>query len=192
MSPSITGILLAAGQSRRFGADKLMQPLADGSPLAVAAARHLHQAVPDTLVVVDSAGSALAARLRDEGVQVVVNARAAAGMGTSIAAGVAAAAQASGWVIALGDMPFIEPETIARVAAALTGEHVIGAPVYRGQRGHPVAFGRDYRDLLLQLDGDTGARRILKACPSRLFPVPTNDPGVLRDIDRPADLEVVP
>lgn len=191
MSPAITGILLAAGQSRRFGSDKLLHSLPDGTPMVLAAARHLRQAVPDVIAVVAEADSSVAGQLRVEGVSVVVNGRAETGMGSSIAAGIRAAERASGWVIALADMPFLQPDTIAAVAATLASEHVIGAPMYGGRRGHPVGFGSAYREALLRLDGDAGARSLLEAYADRLCLVDTDDSGVLHDIDRPADLELV-
>lgn len=185
------GILLAAGRSRRFGSDKLLQPLPDGTPLAVAAAASLRTALPETVAVVARADSAVAGLLRTAGIPVVVNPGAEAGMGTSIACGVRARDSAAGWVIALADMPFIRPDTIAAIAATLADEHVIGAPEYAGRRGHPVGFGAAYRDALLKLDGDVGARGVVQAHADRLCLVPTDDPGVLCDIDRPEDLEVV-
>lgn len=185
------GVLLAAGQSRRFGSDKLLQPLPDGTPLALAAAANLRLALPDTVAVVAHADAAVAGLLRAAGIPVVVNAGAEAGMGTSIACGVRARDPAAGWVIALADMPFIRPDTIAAIAATLVDEHVIGAPGYAGRRGHPVGFGAAWREALLKLDGDVGARGIVQANADRLCLVPTDDPGVLRDIDRPEDLEVV-
>ncbi|BAZ94726.1 uncharacterized protein FOKN1_2352 [Thiohalobacter thiocyanaticus] len=183
------GILLAAGQSRRFGSDKLLQPLPDGTPLALAAAENLRLALPETVAVVAKADGAVAGLLRAAGIPVVVNPGAEAGMGTSIACGVRARDSAAGWVIALADMPFIRPETIAAIAATLVDEHVIGAPAYAGKRGHPVGFGAAYRDALLKLDGDVGARGIVQAHAHRLRRVPTDDPGVLRDIDRPEDFQ---
>ncbi|MAT65288.1 MAG: molybdopterin-guanine dinucleotide biosynthesis protein MobA [Gammaproteobacteria bacterium] len=185
------GVLLAAGQSRRFGSDKLLRPLPDGTPLALAAAANLRLALPDTVAVVAHADAAVAGLLRAAGIPVVVNAGAEAGMGSSIACGVRARDPVAGWVIALADMPFIRPDTIAAIAATLADEHVIAAPGYAGRRGHPVAFGRAYRDALLKLDGDVGARGIVQAHADRLCLMPTDDPGVLRDIDRPADLETV-
>ena len=189
MSRPVTGILLAAGRSRRFGADKLLHPLSDGTPMALAAAAHLQRALPDVLVVVADADSVVAELMRAEAIRVVVNPRAETGMGSSIAAGVGAAPAAAGWLIALADMPFIQPDTIAAVAGSLDSEHVIGAPVYAGRRGHPVGFGSAYREALLGLAGDTGARGILEAHAERLRTVSTADPGVLCDIDRPADLQ---
>ncbi|RRQ22803.1 nucleotidyltransferase family protein [Thiohalobacter thiocyanaticus] len=182
------GILLAAGQSRRFGTDKLLHPLPDGTPLALAAAKNLCLALPETVAVVAQADSAVAGLMRNAGIPVVVNAGAEDGMGTSIACGVRACDPVAGWVIALADMPFIEPETIVRVAAALTDKQVIAAPAYVGRRGHPVGFGAGYYEALAQLVGDRGARGIVQEHRDRLHLVPTDDPGVLRDIDRREDL----
>ena len=63
------------------------------------------------------------------------------GMGHSLAAGVAAELDADGWVIALGDMPHIRPDTIRAVAQALERGAELVVPVFAGQRGHPVGFG---------------------------------------------------
>ncbi len=72
---------------------------------------------------------------------------------------------ADGWVIALADMPAIRLDTIRRVAEALRTGATTAAPVYRGQRGHPVGFAKLCRSELLALDGDTGARAAADAAP---------------------------
>jgi molybdenum cofactor cytidylyltransferase len=89
MNP-ITGLLLAAGSSRRFGADKRWHRLADGTPMAVASARRLLAACPHSIAVVRADDTALAELLTQEGLQCVVAERAGEGMGYSLAAGVAA------------------------------------------------------------------------------------------------------
>jgi molybdenum cofactor cytidylyltransferase len=109
-------------------------------------------------------------------------------MGTSFAAGVRAAADAHGWVVALADMPFLRPETIRVVAQALSDGAAIAAPAYRGERGHPVGFARRFFDELASLRGDEGARELLKRYPNLLTLYDVDDPGVLRDIDKPSDL----
>jgi molybdenum cofactor cytidylyltransferase len=86
-------------------------------------------------------------------------------------------------------MPWIAPETIAAVARSLEAGASIVAPSYRGQRGHPVAFGAGYRAALLALDGDRGARELVQDAKSSLELVEVDDPGVLRDVDAPADLD---
>ena len=110
-------------------------------------------------------------------------------MGGTLAQVVAAApANTSGYIIALADMPFIHPDSIRAVAAALQGGATLVAPAYRGQRGHPVGLAASYRDELLALQGDAGARDIIKRDAAQLRLIEVNDPGVLRDIDTPADL----
>lgn len=184
----ITGILLAAGRGARFGGHKLLSPLPDGTPLGVAAARHLLSALPDSLAVVRSDDVNLFSRLSAAGMRVISCAQADQGMGMSLSAGVAISGDAQGWVIALADMPFIEPGTIKSVALLLQEGASCVAPTYRGQRGHPVGFSRAFRDELLALRGDQGARDVLTRHASLLVLLPVDDPGILTDIDTPADI----
>lgn len=182
------GILLAAGSGSRFGADKLLHPLPDGTPIGVASARALRAAVGRVVAVVRPGAVDLARALEGEGVEVTVCERAAEGMGTTLAHAVRAAAGAEGWVVALGDMPYLRVETIRRVADALSTGVTIAAAAYRGERGHPVAFAARLRPELERLSGDAGARALVAAHRAVLALVEVDDPGVLRDIDVPADL----
>ena len=186
MSAPVTGILLAAGQGTRFGAGKLLHPLADGTPMAVAAAWRLGAAVPRTIAVVADAESALARQLSQAGLRVIPNPHALEGMGTSIACGVAASPDAAGWVIALADMPCIPEAVIKAVVAGLERGADIIAPVYRGQRGHPVGFSARHAPALLQLHADAGARGIIAANIDSLKLIETSDAGVIFDIDSAA------
>jgi molybdenum cofactor cytidylyltransferase len=185
---SIVGILLAGGSATRFGSDKLLHPLPDGTPIAVAAARNLIAAVPRVVAVVRPGAPALERGLRATGVEVTVCDRASEGMGVTLAHAVRASGAADGWIVALADMPFIRPETIRRVAGAIAGGAPIAAPDYRGSRGHPVGFDAKFGIALRALAGDTGAREIVKANAAAVVRVEVDDPGVVRDIDTPADL----
>jgi molybdenum cofactor cytidylyltransferase len=172
----IVGILLAAGASTRFGGNKLLAPLPDGTPVALASARTLLAGTDRALVVLRSERSELGELLCAHGMQPVVCQDAAAGMGASLACGVKAAAEAAGWLIALADMPF------------LRGATVIAVPIWNGRRGHPVGFGRQCYPALVTLQGDTGARELLTAHPDWITWVDCGDPGIVRDIDLPSDL----
>jgi molybdenum cofactor cytidylyltransferase len=90
------------------------------------------------------------------------------------------------WLVALGDMPWVEPDTLRRLADALAGGATIAAPVMHGRRGNPVGFGRVHLEALLALSGDQGARRLLQTCP--VTEVEVTDPGIFRDIDTLTDL----
>ena len=114
--------------------------------------------------------------------------KAADGMGESLKTGIAATQGADGWIVALADMPFIRPATHLGIARALQRGAVIAAPAYRGERGHPVGLSGRFRDELLSLEGDAGARFILKRHAEQIHLVEVDDPGVLKDIDTPQDL----
>lgn len=184
----IVGILLAAGSSRRFGADKRLQPLADGTPMALASARHLARICRRTIVVIRPDDAALASLLAEEGMETVVCNQAGQGMGRSLSRGIEVSADADGWLVALADMPYIEPASYAAVSAALQDGAPLARPAYQGKAGHPVGFSAAYRSDLLALTGDQGGKTILDAHRAAIRWCPLDDPGILKDIDRPAEL----
>ena len=180
---NIVGVLLAAGSASRFGSDKLRHALPHGVPIAVQALRHLKAEVPNVVVVVRPGGEALF-----EGENVVVCPNADEGMGTSLACAVRAAGEADGYVIALGDMPFVRRTTIAAVRDALAAGAPLAAPYWRARRGHPVGLAKRFYKDLSALSGDAGAKQLLRENERTLVKIPVGDPGVIRDIDTPGDL----
>ena len=183
----VVGILLAAGRGTRYGGDKLLASF-HGECVGVAACRRLIMALPQVIAVVRPDDSALAAALRVAGARIVRCATADEGMGASLACGVRATHDALGWVVALGDMPSIDPATIARVASAVGHGAVVAAPFHRGQRGHPVGFGAVCYEALAALTGDEGAKSVILANRDRIARVDVDDAGTLLDIDRPSDI----
>ena len=200
----IIGLLLAAGRGSRFdatgAASKLLAPApasageASGLAVALAAARTLRVQLARVIAVVRPADSpaqqSLHALLRDAGCELVVNPRANEGIGTSIAAGVAAASEAGGWLVALADMPAVAPATVAAVRDALLAGAPTAAPRHAGRRGHPVGFTAGLRAELLALTGDEGARSVLLRHPPCLIDV--DDAGCLLDLDTPEDFAAGP
>ncbi len=187
------GILLAAGFSRRFGtADKLLQTLPDGRPIAIAAAEHLITALPVSVAVVRSDNPPLSHALKALGFHVVYCDANATEMADSLVVAVQYASvlstTAKGYVIALADMPYIAPSTINEVANQLSMGADIVIPTYEGQRGHPVGFSAHYRDALLSLSGDEGARSIVQQYDDKVRLLVCEDAGILADIDTPDDL----
>ncbi len=188
MSPDFVGLLLAAGSASRFGSDKLQHPLPHGVPIAVQAARHLLSQLPRVVAVVRPGADDTARVLAAEGCQVVVCPNAEEGMGASLACAARAAGEARGYVVALADMPFVRPSSIAAVRESLEAGAVLAAPYYRRRRGHPVGISGRFRAELAALSGDEGARGILARHERLLVKIPCGDPGVIRDIDAPGDL----
>lgn len=108
------------------------------------------------------------------------------GMGDSIAAAVAAEPNHRGWIIALGDMPFIHMDTLERVIESLESD-AISVPVHDGRYGHPVGFGRTFGPGLMALAGEKGAKRLFAG--AQVNEVQVSDPGVLWDVDVPSALQ---
>lgn len=189
MTEPVTGILLAAGSSSRFGTNKLLHRLADGTPVALAAARRLIQVLPDSVAVVRDGNDSVARLLAGAGLTIVVNGRAEEGMGSSIACAVAQRPASRAWLIALADMPWLTADTLGRVVDRLECGADLVAPIYRRQRGHPVGFSSRYQAELRALNGDEGARQLLADNAGVLELVEVGDPGVHFDIDTPGDLQ---
>ncbi|MGQ0545681.1 MAG: nucleotidyltransferase family protein [Betaproteobacteria bacterium] len=184
----IVGLLLAAGSASRFGSDKLRHALPHGVPIAVQAARPLKAELKRVIAVVKPGADELAEALKNESCEVVVCENAAEGMGASLACAARAAGEAGGYLVALGDMPFLRRTSIAAVRDALAGGAALVAPYFRARRGHPVGLGKGFYAELLSLRGDEGAKKLLAANEKQLVKIPIGDPGVIRDIDTPADL----
>ena len=183
-------VILAAGLGTRFGGErhKLVQPLGESTVVGVT----LHHALSSKLPVVVVTSVAVAPEVQKHVAArdiVVLDDADTVGMGFSIAAGVSARAHDEGWLILPADMPLVQPATLLSVASALDDLHPIAYAQHHGRRGHPVAFLAEMYSELIKLKGDEGARRLLARYPSHAVEVP--DPGVLSDIDTPADLEKV-
>ena len=127
--------------------------------------------------------------LRAEGAKVIECADAQDGMSRSLIAGLQATDNDIGWVIALGDMPFIKPSTISKVSNAIAQGELIAQPVYKDKRGHPVGLSARLREELMAIKGDEGAREVLRRHADDCHLIGCDDdPGILRDIDRREDL----
>ena len=215
----IVGILLAAGQSSRFGSNKLLHAL-EGVPLVVRAAQCL-VSLQRTVVVVPDESSPLGAVLQQNPIDVsrfnltVVSVSSAGlklvsmvntvNMGSdpprgqtpclltpsqslSLRSGLMGSADAAGWIVVLGDMPWVQPATVAALREALEqGAHIV-VPRYQGSRGNPVGFSRRYWNELMALQGDEGARSLLQRHVLNITWVDVEDKGILQDVDLLADV----
>ncbi|MCK1793049.1 nucleotidyltransferase family protein [Pseudomonas violetae] len=196
MREPIGVIVLAAGQGERFrqvaGADKdkLLADCTGRDGAVRSVIEHVLVSLPATLdkrLLVTTADRPQVIRMAQAyGFEVVLIE--STGMGDSIAAGVAACPQLGGWVIVLGDMPFILPSSIERVLAGMADD-AINVLVHDGEYGHPVGFAGSFGPALMALSGDRGARPLFAL--ARVIEVVVDDPGVLRDVDVPGALVFV-
>lgn len=185
---SVVALVLAAGSSVRFGGDKRRATLDDGRSL-------LEHSVERACAVFGDVRVVLRAGERGEGLglpgdcRIIASPDAGLGMGHSLAAGAASLIDSDAQAVAilLGDMPWIAPASLRRLAEAATASAIV-LPRHAGQQGHPVLFGREFWPALAQLAGDEGARSLLRAHPSHCVVVTLEDAGVLRDVDTPQAL----
>jgi molybdenum cofactor cytidylyltransferase len=189
----VHAIVLAGGAATRFGGRKLLAPWRQGVLLDGAIDAAL--ASPARMVVVVTGSNReeveLAARRDGDRISTVHASDHALGLSASLKAGIRALpASADAVFVFLGDMPRV-PHSIAAELLSAIGSRPAAVAAYRGQWGHPALLRRSLFDDVLSLNGDTGARVILKALGANLAVVETDDPGVLLDVDKPGDLDAL-
>ncbi len=189
-------ILLAAGLSRRFGPDNKLLALVAGEPLVVHSARQLSCASPLralTIVVSPNAAAltlALEAAPLSHKPRFVINTNAAAGIGTSIAAGIGSLApDVTAALISPGDMPLLGQaliEALIRAYLADGGQRPTFPVLSDGTQMNPVIWPQRFFGRLAALDADVGGKAILAS--ESCCAVPVSEAHLFTDIDTPDDL----
>jgi|ERR1019366_2273820 molybdenum cofactor cytidylyltransferase len=190
----IAVIILAAGKSSRFsqGGAKLVadfnsKPLVRWAVDAAVASR-----ANPIIVVTGYAWEQIEVAIGDARVVFVHNEDYATGLASSLRAGLAALPrEVAGAVICLADMPKVTSSLIdrliARFARARGEAHAI-VPVHEGRWGNPTLIARGLFERIATLEGDEGAKRILREPTTKVIKLPVGDAGILVDIDAPEDL----
>ncbi len=166
----IAAIVLAAGASRRFGAQKLLAEL-HGKPVIRWTVEHMLDAeVNDVVVVLGRDRDKVREALEGLDVRFVVNEQFASGLSASMRTGVQAlTADTKAVVIALGDQPTVGCDVVDTLVERYrqTGKPIV-APDYRGMRGNPVLFDASLFSELEAVRGDFGAREVIARDPLRV------------------------
>jgi molybdenum cofactor cytidylyltransferase len=189
-APRVAAVVLAAGQSSRFGANKLLADMG-GQPMIRRSVAAMRQAADATIVVTGRDAGSIEAALEGLPVTFVHNPDFAEGLSTSLRAGISALTpDMDAALVALGDMPLVAPDAVRRLIAALNpAEHrSICVPVFKGERGNPVLWSRQHFDALKQMTGDRGARVLFDQLTDEIVEVTMPDDAVLRDADTPEAL----
>ena len=188
MKNEIVGILLAAGSSKRFGTNKLLHPLANGTPIGLASALYLRAATDRMLAVVRPDDTSLIDYFKQHNIEMLPCETATQGISASIACGIKASSDALAWIIGPADMPFVSKKTMVPLANALRQGASIVAPTFKGQRGQPTGFANTWFNALTKLKGDIGVESILDANLAKIELLPFEDGGVIWDINTLEDL----
>lgn len=189
--PRVAAIILAAGAGRRMrGRDKLLEPVA-GRPAVRAVAEAAGASRADEVIVVLQPGATdRRAALDGLSVRLVDAPDWAEGMAASLRAGLSAATDADAAMILLADMPEVTADGIDRLIAAFApaeGREICRAVSADGAAGHPVLFGRRFFEALAGLEGDRGARDILRDAGEFIVEVPTGGRSAVVDLDTPEE-----
>lgn len=193
MNPSICAIILAAGTSSRMGKPKQLLQL-NGKPLlehviGMAVSADFSEII--TVIGCEAINIQRAITIDDQRFRWAVNEEYLSGQGSSLKTGISQVGeQHSGIMVFLGDLPFIENTTVQKIyqaGKAMLREYdksFVIQPEYGGITGHPVFFGHPDKKVFMELQGDRGAKAIMKKIPIRQS-IPVDDSGILFDIDTP-------
>lgn len=191
--PRLSAIVLAAGASRRFGADNKLLAAVDGQPMLARVIAAIEAAGIDDVVIVTGHDAArITAATAGPGRRHVFNPRHDEGMGTSVAAGIRALpSDVAGALVAQGDMPGVDADLITALLArfAAAGHDAVTHPrLGDGRQGNPVLWPRRLFGALARLEGDRGGKRLIEAEGTRAIGVAVAGEAAASDIDTPEAL----
>jgi molybdenum cofactor cytidylyltransferase len=185
----ICAVVLAAGLSRRMGAQKLLLPFGGKTVIAHIVDQLLASTVGKVHVVVGHQAEQISRELSGRPVSIVNNPSYKSGMLSSVRCGLQGLPQqCQAVLVALGDQPSITPELIDQMLQyfAMTEKRIL-VPLYNGKRGHPLLFSELYRDEILTQYDDVGLRGLLHSHSDDIFELAVSTASVLCDMDYPED-----
>jgi len=187
----IVAIILAAGRSTRFGANKLLHEIAGKTIIRQTVEAVLASKVEAVHVVTGNQGDLIRATLANLPIEFVDNPDFSTGLSSSLRRGVKSLpAGCSGGLVVLGDMPFVPSALIDRLIDSFAPQdgRAIGVPVCGGRRGHPVLWAQRFFPEMLMLEGDKGAKQLMASYKDCVYELAVEDDAIHRDIDTKEDL----
>jgi len=181
----ISGIILAAGKSRRMGQPKLILPWMESTLIENVVDNYLDSRIHELIVVVGANSDRIKKVLASKPVLIVENAHYQNGISTSIRRGIETASdRTKGYLIGLGDQPLITPDIINHLISSFSKECLgIAICCHKRKRGHPVIFARKFCHALCKLKGDTGGRGIIEKHQDVVNYVEIGSDVIFADID---------
>lgn len=186
----ITGIILAAGFSRRMGEDKLLLKI-DNESIIEKVIKASSRSNLDRIVLVYR---------RDEvkeigeryGLRTIHNENADLGQSQSMKLGIGQSGESEAYMFIVGDQPFLTKELINRLIEEYKkGEFPIVIPYFNGDRSMPMIMSSIYKEELLNVVGDKGGRNIVRDNPLKVKQVHIEDQKIVMDLDTPEDFEII-
>jgi molybdenum cofactor cytidylyltransferase len=197
MKTPTAGIILAAGESTRFGEPKQLLRLGGRYLIEWVLTAALDSNLDQVLLVLgfDHARirSSLSSVASHPKCEILVNPEYRDGQSTSLKAGILRIGnELPSVMFLLGDQPLIDTALINLLLERYKGsEKPICVPTCRGARGHPTLFARLFYSAILKLMGDKGARDLITDHPDQVLTVEIPDALVFLDIDHREDVEPI-
>ena len=181
----ITAILLAAGQSKRMHGENKLSKKIHGVPLIKHSINNILTSSVDELVVVLGYQKEIIEKLIDKNknIRIVYNKDFETGMASSIKTGLDnLSKKTENFFICLGDMPMVNKNTYNQLIQSRNNKDII-IPIFKGQQGNPVLFSMLMREKIMSIQGDAGAKKILKDNEDKIFNLEINDSGISQDFN---------
>ena len=183
-------IMLAAGNSRRFGSNKLMYEV-DGVPMYLRTLRQLQKAtekIPDSriMLVTQPQYQEIIDAAKEIGAEVLINPQPERGISSSMQIGLESAKDADACLFTVADQPWLTAETIIALYDAFQSENKGMACTRRGEKtGNPCIFSKKYYNELMEIIGDKGGKQVIKRHPEDVAYIKISDERELVDVDVP-------
>ena len=194
----ISAVILAAGESRRMGKqNKLLLPVGGETLLVKLVKSVCASDVGQVLVVIGHEAENIRCKLKEFPLSFVYNPNYSEGMTTSIKSGVKEVSpDCDGLLICLADMPLINTSDInqlihAYVQNRVKGESLIVVPVFKGQRGNPVLFSKEFQNDILKHKNKSGCKEVIMNNTESVMEIEMDDENILVDVDTLEDFQIV-
>lgn len=184
----VSGIILAAGFSKRMGEDKLLMEI-DGIKMVERVIKNCKESSLDEIILIYRKEE-----VRNIGekynIKTIYNPNAHLGQSESMKLGVKAAKANDAFMFLMGDQPFTTNELMDRlIEEYINNQNSIIVPYYKGKKGTPTIFSSKFKNQLLLVQGDKGGRDIIKENTSFVKEIYIDDEKLGLDVDTPIDLK---
>ncbi|HIF62051.1 MAG TPA: nucleotidyltransferase family protein [Candidatus Pelagibacter sp.] len=181
----ISAILLAAGQSKRMVGENKLTKKIRGIPLIKHSVKNILASSVDELIVVLGYQKEIIEKLIDKNVKIkfVFNNNFESGMASSIKIGLNNLSEKTeAFFICLGDMPMINQDVYNQLIRSRNNKEII-VPTYKGQQGNPILFSKSMKSIIISIEGDIGAKKILEQNKDKILKVKIDDINITKDFN---------
>ena len=178
----ISAILLAAGESKRMNGENKLTKKIHGTPLIKHSVKNILSSSIDELIVVLGYQKEIVEKLigKNEKIKIVFNKNFENGMASSIKTGLNHFSEKTeAFFICLGDMPLISHNIYNQLIKSKNNKEII-VPTYKGQQGNPVLFDKSIKEKIMNISGDSGAKKILELNKDKILNLEINDQSIAK------------